>query len=85
MFNIKSEKFYSINEIAKYGFFPWAKSNQAIKRFINYDQKHDNRLQAVMRVFVNKPTANRYFIKGENIIKILANFEDGTLFGQDKE
>jgi hypothetical protein len=65
--------------------FPWVTTNQAIKRWVSADMKNENRLKAIVRVFVNKPTSNRFFIKGENIIKTLAAFEDGTLFQQEKE
>jgi hypothetical protein len=78
MTNIDPNKFYTINQIAIQKLLPWISSNQAIKRYVMYDLGHDNILQTVI-----KPggiSGVRYFIKGENIIKILAKFEDGSLF-----
>jgi hypothetical protein len=76
---IQPNKVYTLNEIHNNRFFYWINSIPTLSRWVNRDIISDNRLKAI-----KKPIKNgwRYYIKGENIIKYLAAFEDGTLYGK---
>lgn len=77
--NIEPNKFYTINAMSKLNLLPWISSYGAIRRYVEFDLKHDNLLQTVVKPSLT-PSGERFFIKGENIIKVLAMFEDGSLF-----
>lgn len=82
MTNVDPNKFYNINEIFVLGLFPWIRSYGAIRRYLDFDRLHDNVLQTQVkpRNIDSANTGLRYFIKGENIINLLARYEDGSLF-----
>lgn len=76
---INKDGYYSAEQIMKLGLFPWIKSINAIKAYIKYDLANKNRLKTKVKPGATKH-GTRYFIKGSNIIKLIAKFEDGSLF-----
>lgn len=74
--HIQPETFYSSRQIIKLGYFSWIKSMMTLVKWIEYDKNHDNILKANVTGY---NTGRRYYIKGENIIKFIAMFEDGSL------
>ncbi len=81
---IDPEKYYTRNAIQRLRLFPWISSDDAIRRYIEFDLGHDNLLKTIVKP-AQTPSGVRFFIKGENIIKLLAAFEDGTLFLNPRE
>lgn len=78
--DIDKDKYYNINEITVNGFFPWIKSYGAVRRYIEYDFNHGNSLEAQYKPSVMGKSGDRFYIKGVNIIKLIARYEDGSLF-----
>jgi hypothetical protein len=67
---------YTITEVQKNGFLYWIDSSPTVTKWVDADMKGQNILKAVR---YGRGTATRYYIKGENIIKYIASFEDGSL------
>ena len=76
MTNIDKDKVYTLHEIAKNNWLYWLKSFSTISRWVEKDLKYWKILNPVK---MGSGTGTRYFIKGENIIKFIAMFEDGSL------
>lgn len=76
---IEPNKFYIPSEIAEQELFPWVKDQGRIVEFIKSDIDDRNILKTIVKKGAT-PNGTRYFIQGANIIKLLAKFEDGSLF-----
>lgn len=74
---IEPEKWYTLTDLVKLGMFSWkTKDIRMYRDVVNADKKSRNFLKAIV---VGKGVATRYTIKGENIIKFLAQVEDKGL------
>ncbi len=76
---IEPNKFYTPTEIAEQKLFPWIEHEKTIRQFIAQDAKDRDILKAVIKKGATE-NGTRYFVRGANIIKLLAKFEDGSLF-----
>jgi hypothetical protein len=79
MNEIDPDRYYNINSISRLRLLPWIHSYATIRRYVKFDMEHDNFLKAMVKPSLTS-SGERFFIKGENIIKVIAKFEDGTLF-----
>ena len=82
MTQINPRHYYNLQEMFEQKFFPWIKSYSTFRRWIERDAQDRNILEAKI---IGRDTGRRYFIKGENIIKFIAMFEDGTLHETSRE
>lgn len=82
MNTIDPEKYYNTSDILRNSYFPWVKSMPSIIKWIERDLKSNNILGSIR---VGTGTGTRYLIKGENLIKFIAQFEDGSLSFEQKE
>lgn len=76
---IEPNKFYTPKEIAELKLFPWIEHEKTIRQFIAQDAKGRDILKAIVKKGATD-NGTRYFIRGTHIIKLLAKFEDGSLF-----
>lgn len=79
---INPKKYYNLQEIFANKWFSWIHSYSTFRRWVERDKKDRDILKATM---IGYGTGRRYFIKGENIIKFIAMFEDGTLHESSRE
>lgn len=70
---INPKKTYSLSQIHREKFFYWIKDYEAYRNAISMDRYSGNHLKAVI---VTRPFHVSYKIKGENIIKYLANQDE---------
>lgn len=78
---IDSEKFYTPDEISEENLFPWINHRRGIISWLRTQIKLANGLKWEITIKPGlKINGNRYFVKGSGIIKIIAAFEDGSLF-----
>lgn len=66
---------YTALEIVRGRMFPFATSFYTVRNLIEMDRRKKNLLRASV---MGKGTHTRYWIKGENIIRVLALWEDGS-------
>lgn len=76
MNKVDAEKYYSLSEIIENNFFSWISSVQTLSKWVENDKQNGDILKANIK---GEDTGKRYYIKGENIIKFIAMFEDGSL------
>lgn len=81
--DINGAGIYSINDIAKNGWFYWLKGTpdsvrKTIKRYCELDlsRGEDSILRPTLR---GEGNGARWYIKGENIIKFVIQYEDGGI------
>lgn len=84
MENIDPEKFYNASEIHANNFFKWCHSLPTVIKWIKMDMVNWKILGAT-KINGILPSSSRYHIKGENLIKFIAQFEDGSLSTEPKE
>lgn len=82
MNQIDPEKYYTANEIFTNAFCAWCKSMVTLVKWIERDMNSQNVLGTQKN---GEGTGTRYLIKGENLIKFIAQFEDGSLTFEPKE
>ena len=78
---IDPEKYYTTHEIFQNGYFAWVKSMKTLTKWIKRDMEGQNVLATQTS---GEGTGKRYLIKGENLIKFIAQFEDGSLSFEPK-
>lgn len=78
--NIDKEKYYTPSDVTAEGFFPWIKTYLSVLNFLRKQYELDNG-EKFSITFKEGETryGDRYFIKGEGIIKVVEAFESGTL------
>ena len=74
--NIDLEKTYNAHEVLQENFLYWIKSYPTLTKWIRQDKENWHILNATI---IGTGTATRYFIRGENILRFVASFEDGSL------
>lgn len=72
---IDPKRTYSLIDIANEELLPWGKNIATVRKWIEKDRASKNILKAVI---VGKGRATKYHIKGANLIKFIANVEDGS-------
>lgn len=77
----KKIKYYSPDEIADMGLFPWLNNSKSVLAWLQKQVELGKRKKygIIVRPGANK-FGNRYLVKREGIIKIQASFDDGSLF-----
>lgn len=79
MNNIEPDKMYTASEILENKFFSWINSYATLSKWIEQDRTNWKILNAVKN---GEGPGTRYYIKGQNIIDFIANFQDGSLTTQ---
>lgn len=73
---IKADQWYKLVDIQRNELFrPFAISLWGIKKIVEADKRSKNLLKASV---LGRDRNTRYFIKGKNLIKFLAHWEDGS-------
>lgn len=67
-FKIDPEQWYTMVDIVNHKMFPWVKSFQNIRKFMQLDAKTDNILKPIVTGVGN---GKRYSMQGKNIIKFI--------------
>lgn len=80
--NIDKDKYYTPQEIAEFGLFPWTNKTQTIVKWLSKQVEllNDFKYSIIVKLGEDEKHGNRYFVKGEGIINIRASFDDGSLF-----
>ena len=74
---IDPNKYYNLNQIYKFGYFPWLKSLSSVRRWVEKDQRQGNLLKTIV---VGYKTGKRYVIKGSDLNIFLDKIKDNTYF-----
>lgn len=79
---IDKNKFYSPKEISDNSLFPWIGHEVTILNWIKKQVQLGNtdKYSITIKPGADQKHGNRYFVKGEGIVKIKTAFEDGSLF-----
>lgn len=84
---IKTETYYSPGEIADQGLFPWTRRRKTVILWINKmiemgkGKKYGLRVLPALASDENAKHGQRYLVSKTGLIKIIAAYEDGSLFG----
>jgi len=80
------DKYYTAENIANNELFPWTQNVRVIRNYlaalvkIGENKKYNIILKPGNVDGISKKNGNRYYIKGEGILKIINDFEKGNLF-----
>jgi len=81
MTKIIPDKYYSIRETVK--IIPWVNCAPTLQKTIDKDIA-ENRNQTFKAIVLKRNKQKRYYIKGENLIKLLKKSESGELVQNGK-
>ena len=73
---VKSEGWYTLQDIAREKMFPWAHSFWSVRNVVKLDKEKTNILKAAI---TGKGRATKYHFKGSNIIKFVNQVEAGKV------
>ena len=73
---IKTDEWYTLQDIVTNKMFPWANSFWSVRNVVNLDRANKNILKATI---TGDGRAKKYHFKGENIIKFVNEVEAGKV------
>lgn len=72
---IEKDAWYTLSDIVRHKFFPWANSFSTVRRVVEMDKASKNILKCTSH---GAGTGTKYHFKVDNIIKFLEAVENGT-------